>query len=208
MSERSSLPLVLIGAGGLARELIGWIARDTSWQPPVAMVQEVNGESILGINVVNFESINFPVRFLLAVSEPDLKEKFSRIALLKGWLPESYIDKSSVVGLNVTIGCGCIINPLSTISSNTVIGNFVTLNCRSSVGHESKIGDYSTLLGSNQVNGYVQVADHVVLGAGSIIHPGRLIGSWATVGIGSVVVTNVKSKTVVFGNPAKRISSK
>jgi acetyltransferase EpsM len=59
----------------------------------------------------------------------------------------------------------------------------------------------------NQVNGNVKISERVLLGAGSIIHPGRSIGARATVGIGSVVLTNVKEDTVVFGNPAKRITS-
>ncbi len=207
MTDYSDLPLVFIGAGGFARELLGWMARDSTWDRPVAMVQEKSGDLQLGVKVVDFTSVKTPVRFILAVSSPDLKERLALKALSLNWIPVTYIDQTSVLGLNAHVGRGTVVSPFSTISTNATIGEFVTLNCRSGVGHESFIGDFSTLLGSNQVNGNVNVADRVVLGAGSIIHPGRSIGSGATVGIGSVVLTNVKEKSVVFGNPAKRIST-
>lgn len=199
------LPLVFLGAGGLARELLGWMQRDPTWIKPVAMLQEYAeiGQTLFGIPVLSFEAINGPVRFIVAVAPPDLKEKMVAKAMNSGWIPETYIDSSSIIGVEAKIGKGCVINPMCTISSNASVGDFVTLNCRAAIGHESVIGEYSTLLGSNQVNGGVQIDDRVLLGAGSIIHPGRKIGARATIGIGSVVLTNVRSNTVVFGNPAK-----
>jgi acetyltransferase EpsM len=203
--KNSDLPLVFLGAGGLARELLGWMQRDHSWPRPIALLQDDAeiGQTQFGIPVLSFDAITGPVRFLVAVAPPDLKEKMVAKALNFGWIPESFVDSSSIIGLEAKIGMGCLINPMCTISSNVSLGDFVTLNCRSAIGHESVVGEYSTLLGSNQVNGGVQIEDRVLLGAGSIIHPGRKIGSRATIGIGSVVLTNISSDTVVFGNPAK-----
>jgi acetyltransferase EpsM len=203
------LPLVLLGAGGFARELLGWMSRDSLWPRPIALVQDtaLPGDTQLGVPVTTFEAISGPVRFLLAVSPPDLKERLVGKAIQCGWFPSTYVDTTALIGLDTEIGQGSIISPLCTVSTNAKLGEFVTLNCRSGVGHESVIGDYSTLLGSNQVNGNVRVGDRALLGAGSIIHPGRSIGRGATVGIGSVVLTHVKDGMVVFGNPAKRISN-
>ena len=38
-----------------------------------------------------------------------------------------------------------------------------------------------------------------------MIYPGKKVGDDAFIGIGSVVINNVKAGTKVFGNPAKRI---
>jgi len=207
--KHPELPLVLLGAGGLARELLGWMARDPSWPRPIALVQDAQAEeqSHFGVPVRQFDEVVGLVQFLVAVAPPALKESLSGNALGRGWLPATYVDLSAIIGLDVRIGRGCIVSPLCTVSSNAQLGEFVTLNCRSGVGHESTVGDYSTLLGSNQVNGNVQVGDHALLGAGSIIHPGRKVGRCATVGIGAVVLTHVKESTAVFGNPAKRIQN-
>lgn len=203
----SELPLVLLGAGGLARELYGWMVQSSSARLPIAMVQEAKSPSAtqLGVPVMTFEEVQSPVRFIVAVAPPDLKEKLVDMAMRRNWLAETYIHPSAVIGLDVFLGNGCIVNPFCTISSNSKLGDFVTLNCRSAVGHDAVIGDYSTLLGSNQINGNVIVGDRVLFGAGSIVHPGRTVGRKAVVGIGSVVLNNVVDESTVFGNPAKKI---
>ncbi len=203
----SEFPLVFLGSGGFARELLGWMAHDSLWDRPVAMIQDevTLGETQLGIPVKNFDAIQHPVRFIVAVSPPELKERLVKKAMDRGWTPATYIDQTAIVGLNTDIKIGCVVTPYCIVSTNVVLGNFVTLNCRSGVGHESTIGEYSTLLGGNQVNGNVHIGAHALLGSGSIIHPGRTIGNRATIGIGSVVLNNVKDGTVVFGSPAKRI---
>lgn len=47
------------------------------------------------------------------------------------------------------------------------------------------------------------IEDDVWIGAGSVILPGRRIGTGSIVGAGSVVVTDVPPWTVVAGNPAR-----
>jgi serine acetyltransferase len=44
-----------------------------------------------------------------------------------------------------------------------------------------------------------------MIGSGVTIIPKRKIANDATLGAGSVVITNVKAGTTVFGNPAKKI---
>jgi acetyltransferase-like isoleucine patch superfamily enzyme len=45
----------------------------------------------------------------------------------------------------------------------------------------------------------------VYVACGVSIAPSKKIGDGAYVGIGSVVISNVKAGTKVFGNPAKRV---
>jgi acetyltransferase EpsM len=42
----------------------------------------------------------------------------------------------------------------------------------------------------------------VLFGAGSMVHPGKAVGAWAKVGLGSVVLRRVPPRATVFGNPA------
>ena len=55
------------------------------------------------------------------------------------------------------------------------------------------------------MNGHVNVGSMVYMGCGVLVAPSKIIGDGATVGIGSVVISNVKAGTKVFGNPAKRM---
>ena len=65
--------------------------------------------------------------------------------------------------------------------------------------------DWSTLSGKCALNGHVQCGKMVYMGCGVLVAPSKRIGDGATVGIGSVVISNVKAGTTVFGNPAKKM---
>jgi len=51
------------------------------------------------------------------------------------------------------------------------------------------------------------IKKHAIIGANSTLLAGVLIGSWAVIGAGSVVVNNVPPEAVWVGNPAKFVKS-
>ena len=54
-----------------------------------------------------------------------------------------------------------------------------------------------------RLNGSVEVGIDCWIGTNAMVREGCIIGDNSTVGMGSVVVKNIKSSAVVFGNPAK-----
>ena len=54
----------------------------------------------------------------------------------------------------------------------------------------------------------VEIKDGADIGVGAIILPGISIGEGAIVGAGSIVTKNVKSYTIVAGNPSKKIKQR
>jgi len=58
---------------------------------------------------------------------------------------------------------------------------------------------------ARNIRGDVKIGKNCFIGAQSIILPGVTIGDEVVVGAGAVVTTNVKSNTIVAGNPAKPI---
>ena len=103
-----------------------------------------------------------------------------------------------------TIGKGVVITPNSVISANATVGDFASI-LGSSVAHDASVGDWSTLSGKCALNGHVQCGKMVYMGCGVLVAPSKKIGDGAMVGIGSVVISNVKAGTKVFGNPAKKM---
>ncbi len=204
-----ALPLVIMGAGGLARELYGWMAAAGQADLPVAFVQHdaPAQPQWQGVPICRVADLKGPVRYLLAVGAPATKRRLTAEADALGWQAQAYVHSTALVGLQSSLGRGTLVLPYCTVSSSARIGDFVTMNCRAAVGHDSVVGDYTTLLGSNCVNGNVQVGKDVVLGAACVIHPSRRIGDRATVGMGAVVVGHVKADTTVFGNPARRVGA-
>lgn len=202
-------PLYLIGYGGLAREVYGWLVHENS-----ILLERFAGFLITDGNKVERVIHGYPVKhvndiqgafsYLLTVGSPATKNKiYNELSITRGATLESFISASTVIGINVAIGEGAIINPRSSISSDAKIGKLALLNCNTGIGHDVVIGDNCSVLGSSSINGDVTIGSNVLIGSGAIIHPGKTVGDNAIVGMGSVVFRNVKADTTVIGNPAK-----
>ncbi|HEX8414936.1 MAG TPA: NeuD/PglB/VioB family sugar acetyltransferase [Sphingomicrobium sp.] len=205
-------PFVIVGTGGMGRELLGWIAgcRDATRDRfrVAAFISEAGdaGTEIHGVAVHHPDEWTAePPRFVMAFADPVKKKRLALDLEGRGWEPETFIHDSAVVGLDTKIGRGTVICPFCRISTDCVIGEHVLVNGASGIGHDATVGDYSSLLGSVSVNGSATVGEGVTFGAGSMVYPGKRIGAWATVGLASVVLRNVPSHATVFGNPALRI---
>lgn len=205
-------PFVIVGAGGMGRELLGWIAGcgpDTRRRFRVeAFVSEGSdvGSRCHGLPVIRPEQWTGPApRFVIAIAEPADKKRIALALAAQGWEAETFIHDGAAVGLAARIGAGTVICPACRISSDCTIGEHVLVNSGSGIGHDATVGSYSSLLGAVSVNGNVQVGEGVLLGAGSMIYPGKKVGDGATVGMASVALRNVPAGATMFGNPARRI---
>lgn len=106
-----------------------------------------------------------------------------------------FIENDVKVGNNVTVKCGVYIWDGVSIEDDVFIGPSVTfindIHPRSKM-YPEKFERTLIKKGSS-------------LGANSTIMGGIIIGSYSTVGAGSVVLKNVKNYEIVVGNPAKPI---
>ena len=139
--------------------------------------------------------------YICAINQPVDKRIIVQKLLAKGATFTNLIHPSTGMSDYVKIGTGCIFYPHSGVGNNCTIGNFVTLS--GVVAHDNILEDFVTLSGGACTMGHVTVKEAAFLGAKCVIAPDIKIGEESFVGIGSVVVRNVKPKTKVFGNPAR-----
>lgn len=205
-------PFVIVGTGGMGRELLGWIAGCAAGTRErfrvEAFISEGDdaGTTIHGVPVLHPDDWRgAPPRFVIAFADPVGKKRLALELEGRGWEPEIFIHDGAAVGLATKIGKGTVICAFCRVSTDCVIGEHVLVNGGSGIGHDATVGSYSSLLGSVSVNGGAQVGEGVTLGAASMIYPGKRVGDWATVGLASVVLRNVPAHATVFGNPARRI---
>ena len=203
---------VIVGTGGMGRELLGWIAgcrEETRQRFAVkAFISEAGDAGTYMHDVPVLHPADWtgaPPRFVMAFADPAKKKRLALELEALGWTPETFIHDNAVVGAHATIGRGTIICPFCRISMDCKIGDHVLINGGSGIGHDATVGSYSSLLGSVSVNGNVTAGEGVTFGAGSMVYPGKQIGDWATIGLASVVLRNVPAHAVMFGNPATRI---
>jgi acetyltransferase EpsM len=205
-------PFVIVGAGGLALDLIGWISNcDSEVQGRFKVTAFVTESKGIGdvCHGVPVESISawreHKPRYVIAIGDPVQKKRIAQMLEAYGWIAETFVHHSVAMGMAHHIGPGTIICPHCRISTDATVGSHVLVNSSSGIGHDAVVGDYCTLLGAVSVNGNVQVGEGVLFGAGSMIYPGKKVGDWAKVGMGSVVLRNVRAGATVFGNPAQYI---
>jgi sugar O-acyltransferase (sialic acid O-acetyltransferase NeuD family) len=207
------MSLYILGVGGLAKEVYGWLVAEKS-----PMLEDLCGFLVTDSSYCSMESFNgVPVKvldtidqdngfeFLACIGDSVSRKKAIEQVLMYGGTPKSFVSINALIGQNVIIGEGSIVNPCSTISSDVTIGKYTIVNCNNGIGHDCVVGDYVTVLGNAAINGHILIGDFVTIGSGAILHPKVKVGDFASVGIGSIVIRNVKSNTTVFGNPAKKI---
>lgn len=205
--------LYIIGAGGFGREVLQWCKdiNTVNHKWDIKGFLDDNLEALNGydcdykiVGTIRGWSPNENEVFAMAVANPLTKEKIVKMFLTKNATFESIIHPTAIIGQFNKIGQGVVIYPYAKVTVNVFVGDFVSI-LGSNLGHDAHIGDYSTICGMVSVNGHVTIGKRVFVGSHSIISPDKRIGDDAFVGSGSVVISNVKARQKVFGNPARGI---
>lgn len=205
--------LIIVGASGFGREMVKYIEDINNVKPKWALKGFIDDNmhaldgypcdyQVLG-TIKDWQPGENEV-FVCALAFPGVKKKVVEMLQEKGAEFVTLIHPSAMLHTYCTIGKGVVITPNSVISANASVGDFASI-LGSSVAHDASVGDWSTLSGKCALNGHVQCGKMVYMGCGVLVAPSKKIGDGATVGIGSVVISNVKAGTTVFGNPAKKM---
>lgn len=143
--------------------------------------------------------------FICALGESKFKKKYAEIILNKGGWFISLISPKAYIQTNVKMGVGCVIGNMATIACDTTLGDFVTVLGYADIGHDVSIGSWSHIGAYSFLGGFSSVGENCMLQTGAKLIPHKKIEDNAYVGIGSVVMKNVRRDTKVIGYPAKKI---
>ncbi len=97
---------------------------------------------------------------------------------------------------DVTIGNNCKIQGMVYIPEYTKIGNNVTIH--------PGVFFLNEKYPPSRKKASVTVEDNCIIGAASIIQAGITLGEGSVIGAGSLVLEDVKPRSVVYGSPAHR----
>jgi len=104
---------------------------------------------------------------------------------------------------DVKIGSNCTV--VRGTLENTIIGKSVKIGNNVNIGHNVKILDNTFISSSSVIAGGVKVEANCKLATGISVKNNVIIGKNSKIGIGTVVVKNVKKNSMIFGNPGKKI---
>lgn len=206
--------IIIVGASGFGREIVQYVEDINLIEP----IWEIQGFLDDNLNALDSVKSDFKIigtikdyepkeddYFVCALAFPEVKKKIVEQLKGRGAKFVSIIHPTVRINKYATIGEGVVITPNSNVNCGATVGDFVSV-LNSGIGHDAHVGDYTTLSGRCSINGHVNVGNCVYMGCNVCIAPSKKIGDNAVLGMGSVVVANVKPNTTVFGNPAKRIN--
>lgn len=206
--------IAIVGSGGFAREVltlindinclskkyefIGFVDFDKS--------QTMHGYPVIG-NDEEINKITDPISLVIAVGEPNLKEKI-RSKYTNPFISfPTLVHPSVIIGDSESIkkGEGCIICAGCILTTDITLHDFVTLNLQCTVGHDTVINNYASFMPSVNISGEVNVGKGVYVGTGAKIINQLEIGENTIVGAGAVVAKSLPSNCTAVGVPAKPI---
>lgn len=193
--------LIIVGAGGFAKELIGYINNDKS----KGLLEDVFLKGILVDYKEHYENINEPLEYLGKIREYEIQENdFFMIAI--GENPGrniiidyfesrnvkffSYIHSSCYVNTSSKIGEGLIMAPFCIINANITLGKHALLNSYSAIGHDCIIGERAILYPYAAINGNCTIGNDLTMGTKATIFPKVTMGNNCTITSHSYVKTN------------------
>jgi sugar O-acyltransferase (sialic acid O-acetyltransferase NeuD family) len=163
----------------------------------------VSDAKVLG-DMAKLVSATSPVAVLMGLADPGAKTFLYGKLSVNPYVtfpvlvhPLAHVDPSA------TLGAGTVISPYCSVSVDTVLGLCSFFNVGSQIGHDSVLGDFGSVMPHADISGNVTIGARTLVGAGARILQGLSIGSDVTVGIGSVVLTDVPDRCTVMGYPAR-----
>ena len=204
-------PLVLFGAGGLAREyaaiahslgryVLGFV--DVEEGPSVLCAEKDVAERLQGIVEEMTDTAEYDV--LLAVGSPGVLAKLDAVVRsLPGASLVRLVHPSAVCLERVELGEGTVVYPRATLTTDVVVGRACCVSNGVNVGHDTRVGDFCVLTPGVCLSGRVTLGDRVFIGTGAVVLPGVRIGDDAVIGAGAVVTKDVDAGATVVGVPAR-----
>lgn len=210
-------PLLLVGAGGLAREVLAAVAAVNAGTPrwtvlgllddnPARHGEVVDGVPVLGPAdaVADHPDAQVVICTASTRNQASRRQIAERLALPA----ERYatvVHPSASVAPGVEVGVGSVLLAFVAVTAPQAIGAHVVVMPHVTITHDDRIADHVTFAARVALAGAVSVGEAAYLGSGALVREGLSIGAGALVGMGAVVLSDVPPFEVWAGTPARRL---
>jgi sugar O-acyltransferase (sialic acid O-acetyltransferase NeuD family) len=207
--------LVVVGAGGLAREAAMVAeqinAQTHEWQFVgfVDASEERVGDNVGSSAIVGTDdwlaNRKEPTDVVLAIGQPRVRAEVARRLQTCTHLrfPNLIHPTVSVDAHRIELGDGNVITAGVALTCDIEIVDFNYLNLNVTVGHDVRIGSFNVINPGVNVSGRVVIGDEVLVGTGVQLLEGIHVGHGSIVGAGAVAVKDVPDGATVVGIPAR-----
>ena len=209
-------PLVIVGAGGLGREVLMLVRQineiEPRWQvlgfyddqrPPTDRVHDLPW---LG-TIADLNQRSDSVYAAVAIGNGQHR------AAAVGRLTSPRVQFATLVHPDVALrpyqrielGAGCIISQGCILTCDIRLGRHVLLNLGCTIGHDAVLADFCSLMPHANVGGEAELAEAVYLGTNATVINQVRVGAGTIVGAGAVAVRDLPAACTAVGVPAQVI---
>ena len=157
-------PLVIVGVGGLGRE-VAWLVADINRQNPEWEFKGFVDDGVQGNTVEGYPVLG-PVEHLfnlspdiwtvVAIADSQVRKKFVRQIQGQGRKLATLVHPSVSISDYVKIGVGSIICSGTVITTNVSMGQAAIINLGCFIGHDTELQDYVSLMPAAHQAGEVE----------------------------------------------------
>ncbi|MDR2137327.1 MAG: acetyltransferase [Synergistaceae bacterium] len=205
--------LVLYGAGGLGREVLGLVRATDPQEARWNFLGFIDDAIPAGTRVSRYPvlggfdwlaSRTAPTAVAMGLASPSVKaDVYARLKENPHIVFPTFVHPLALVEPSASLAPGTVVSPFCFVAVEASLGICLFLNAASQVGHDSVLGDFCSVMPSANISGNVTIGARTLVGAGAKILQGLSIGSDTVVGIGSVVLNDVPDSCTVMGYPAR-----
>ncbi|TGE07872.1 acetyltransferase [Hymenobacter fodinae] len=208
--------LVIVGAGGLGREVL-MLARQINeahltwnilgfYDDRVPATPTIHGLPYLGSSAALNATIE-PLHVVIAVGNGRSR------ATLASHLTSPLLSFATLVHPGVAcqpyqqlqLGPGCIISQGCVLTCDIRLGHHVLLNLGCTIGHDAVLEDFCSLMPHANVGGEAYLEQGVYLGTNATVINQVRIGARTIIGAGAVAVRDLPADCTAVGVPAHAI---
>jgi sugar O-acyltransferase (sialic acid O-acetyltransferase NeuD family) len=208
-------PLVIVGAGGFARETAELVRAVNERQPawdllgfldddPTLTGRVVSRLPVLGTSAWVHDHPHAAV--VVCVGSP--RNYMSRAIVVErlGLTHDRYpqlVHPAAVVPPSALLGAGTVVHATSVFTTDVQIGAHVAVMPGVILTHDDLVGDFVTFGAGVRVAGASTIDTGAYVGSGALIRESITVGAWSLIGMGSVVTRSVPAGQVWAGVPAR-----
>ena len=143
-------PLVIVGAGGFGREVLGLVRDINSAAPTFDFLGfmddgEINAHLLqrLGATLLGPASrlADFAASYVVGIGATEPRRRIEAVARSLGRTAAVLKHPSATIGSDVQIGDGAIVAAGARLTTNIVIGRHAHINLNSTIGHDAIVED-------------------------------------------------------------------
>lgn len=213
-------PIVIIGSGGHAREILDIIIACNEIKATYQVIGfidddqskwgiNLNGYPILGdFNWFTQNKLTSTLEVICAVGNPVIRQRLAKRAQTFKLRFCNLIHPTVLLTQFINLGTGVVITANTVLTNQINIGNHVHINLGSTISHDCTIDSFCTLAPGVHIAGNVHIKQGCDIGIGTNVIQGITIGEWSIIGAGAAVVKNLPANCTAVGIPAKVIKQR